>query len=137
MLTSGSTCFGGVGYCFEFGAVLNPPYMLTAADSLSQLLQLVPNVQYQLSFFWSVNGAGPNEFQVSLLWPGNPNATVLLDFVDEAAHDYIQYHLNFVASASNVTLIFSGFNNPAYGYLDNIVLSNGTSNPLLLNSSLY
>jgi hypothetical protein len=113
---SGNTGFTGVdggcgygSYCFVTGPVGSLGYLSqTVADTAGQT--------FLLSFYLENNGGTPSEFQVN--WDG----TTIYDVQNGPGFGWTQYSFQVPTTGSD-TLEFGFQQDPAYWYLDNVVLS--------------
>jgi hypothetical protein len=85
-------------------------------DSLEQVLTTVPGTTYEISF-WLNNPFGPIEDNdISGTWGGTP----LFSFVNYPATPWTEYVFDAQAVATQTTLSFTGRDQPAALYLDDV-----------------
>ena len=110
----------GTFFC-NFGDLNSGP------GSMSQILTTVNGRQYTLDYFlgnyFQGNLASPNEFSVSV------GGTVLSDLLNIPAQNYKEYTFQFVAGGPSTVLKFTGFDNPAGLFLDDVRVTGVASTP--------
>ncbi len=99
-------------------------------DSISQAITTTIGDHYQLSYYLINNGSSPNEFSVSL----NGLSTTEVNVPNQP---WTEYTVNFTASSTSTLLAFAGFDDPSVLGLDNIVLTDTSTDPAVPEPSTW
>lgn len=121
---TGNTSFTGVAtgiaHSGTYGAFFG---QIGSTGTISQTLNTVAGQAYSLSFWLHNDGGSPNSFDASI------DGVDVLTLSDAPSFDYTQYVFAFVASGTTTPLVFTFQQDPAFWYLDDISVSDGTPAP--------
>lgn len=115
--TGAGVCGGGCAKSGGYGAFLGG---VGTPGGIEQALATVSGQTYTISFWLLNNGGTPSSFTA------NFGGTTLLSMTNPPAFGYTGYSFDATASSSSTLLQFSGRNDPAYFYLDNISVQSVT-----------
>jgi hypothetical protein len=101
-------------------------------DSISQTLATVPGQSYTFSF-WLAHPTGRSTNDFSASWNGNP----VLSLTNSLLFPYTQYSFTETAGAGATIISFSGLENPAYFYLDDVSVQGPQSVPEPISLFLF
>jgi len=96
-------------YMAGFGANI-PPY----EAGISQAILTDPGATYTISYWLANNPGSPVKFDA--YW----GTTLLSDISTEGAFSFTQFTFTETATTSSTTLLFEGYQPPAYFYLDDV-----------------
>jgi hypothetical protein len=85
-------------------------------DTLSQTISTVAGHTYQFSFWEASDGGSPNDFSAKF------GSTTVFSVTNESAHGYVQHTFNVTATGTSTVIQFAARNDPAYDYLDDVVV---------------
>lgn len=109
--TGAGVCGGGCAESGGFGAFLGG---VGTPGGIEQALATTSGQAYTVTFSLLNNGGTPSSFLASF------GGTTLLSMSDPPAFGYTSYSFDAIAPSSSTLLQFSGRNDPAYFYLDNV-----------------
>lgn len=95
-------------------------------DSITQLIPTTIGVSYHYEFWLQADGGGGGG---QTFFEATVGGVAVLSLADDAPFGYTQFSGNFVATDTSTALVFSGFNAPAYYYLDDVSVTEASPVP--------